>query len=208
MFQPWQNGFNYAPVDFEKMVQYHELLDVGRAEEAKAVYADAFKYCVSPENRKGNDRYKAAYDFFKREIANAVATLPYKEGMDANTGKIRDVMLNTRQFLQGIRPENKELIQSMRDAFNIFWSVFKDSYSNHIRDYINFFEIVKEEFMKIGELLPTMGDDDMSKPSMPYIKELNREINVYRNFEKHVSSDRYSKNPAVLPWNLKKQRSA
>ena len=47
----------------------------------------------------------------------------------------------------------------------------------------NFFEIVKDEFMKLGEQLPPMGKDEGELAQTPYIKALDREIDKYEMLE-------------------------
>lgn len=168
MFTPWVSGFEHAPIRWD--------LSETRPD---AVY----QYRVSEKDKRGNDKYKAAYELFKQEMANAVAALPEKKGFDIVAGRDRDIMHPTKQFFQGVEVEERDLIESVRRAFKIFWSVFGESWKTGIRDYINFFEIVKEEFMRLGEYLPTMGDGGGEMSSSPYIGLLDKEIERYRELE-------------------------
>lgn len=173
MFQVWTNSFQYAPVHWE----YQETAP-----------EKVYQYCISRTDWRANDRYKAAYDLFKQEIANAVAALPYKEGKDIRTGKYQDVMAATKQFLSKIETEERDLIQSMRNAYRIYWTVFGHPYRQHIRDFRNFFEIVKEEFMKLSEQLPTMGEDEGEIADTPYVQALDAEIAYYTRLEEEADS--------------------
>lgn len=139
---------------------------------------------ISKENMAANDKYKAAYDLFKQEIANAVDNLPYKTGMNIQTGKPEDVMAKSKEFLRGYLPEDKDLIQSMNNAWKIYANVFgDDSQGNYgqIQNFLNFFQIVKEEFMTIGEMLPTLGGQTSHKVENEFVKDIQREIDKYYN---------------------------
>lgn len=172
MFQPWVNGFERAPVDWSLIESDPEK---------------AYRFRVSKVDGRGNGRYRSAYEFFKQEIANAVAALPEKIGYDVVAGRDVDVMGPAKEFLRGIEAQEADLIESVRKAFNIFWNVFGKNWSQGIRDYINFFEIVKEEFMRLGEHLPTMGDSGSGEmSSSPYVRLLDREIAHYRRLERAV----------------------
>jgi hypothetical protein len=168
MFQPWVSGFEHAPIRYD-------LLET----RPDAVY----QYRISEKDKRGNDKYKAAYELFKQEMANAVAALPEKKGFDIISGRDRDIMHPTKQFFKGVGVEERDLIESVRRAFKIFWAVFGETWKSGIRDYINFFEIVKEEFMRLGERLPTMGDGGGEMSSSPYIALLDNEIKKYRELE-------------------------
>lgn len=159
MFQPWLVGFEYAPVKYES--------------------DNPYEYRISKEDKRANNKYKGAYAIFKQEIANAVAALPYKEGLDKRSGKYADVMLASKEFLQNLETEEKDMLNSLAAAFRISVAVFGER-TEQPRNFMNFLQIVRDEFMKLGETLPTMGEDDMEELTSPYIKILDQEIAKYR----------------------------
>jgi hypothetical protein len=168
MMTPWINSLKYAPIDYE-------LLETD-PEKAR-------KWSVSSTDRKANNNYKAAYDLFKQEIANAVDALPVKLGNNIITGKPEDVLLKTKEFLSNYTSEEKDLIESLNNAWNLYTKVFgNDPKSNfsQIQNFANFFQLVKEEFMKIGELLNNMQDDDgLNLIQNDFFKALNKEQRKY-----------------------------
>lgn len=168
MMQRWVNGLRFAPVDYK----------LAQTDPEKAT-----RYRVSGEDKRGNDNYKAAYEMFKQEIANAVAALPFKTGINVLSGKPEDVLMKSKDFLSGYRSEDKDLIRSLNDAWKIYVSVFGNDPSRNysqILNFMNFLQIVKEEFMTIGEMLPKLGDDDgMRQVDSRIVKELDKEINKY-----------------------------
>ena len=171
MMTPWINSLNRAPID-------HELLEID-PEKAR-------KWSVSSTDRKANNNYKAAYDLFKQEIANAVAALPVKLGNNVLTGKPEDVLLKTKEFLSNYTPEEKDLIEALNNAWNLYTNVFGNNPRNNfaqIQNFANFFQIVKEEFMKIGELLNSMQDGKLDVIENDFFKALNKE---QRKYEKMI----------------------
>lgn len=133
MMSPWATGLKWAPK----------------------------RWRISEENKAANNAYKAAYELFKQELANAVDSLPYKTGMNIHTGTPEDVMAKSKEFFKDYLPENKNLIQSMNNAWKIYTDVFGDdnqeNYSQ-IQNFLNFYQIVEQEFLTIGEMLPTLDD--------------------------------------------------
>lgn len=128
---------------------------------------------------------KAAYSLFKQEIANAVQALPFKKGFDVVAQKHQDIMGPAKNFLSDIQADEADLIESMRKAFDIFWAVFGPGYSSQARNFANFFEIVKDEFMRYREDLPAMGDDDGTDAAdNPYVKHIDQEIKKYLEIER------------------------
>ena len=171
MMTPWINSLNYAPIDYE-------LLETD-PEKAR-------KWSVSSTDRKANTNYKAAYDLFKQEIANAVDALPVKLGNNVVTGKPEDVLLKTKEFLSNYTPEEKDLIEALNNAWNLYTNVFGNNPRNNfaqIQNFANFFQIVKEEFMKIGELLNSMQDGKLDVIENDFFKALNKE---QRKYEKMI----------------------
>jgi len=168
MMTPWINSLNRAPIDYE-------LLETDPEK--------ATKWSVSSTDRKANNNYKAAYDLFKQEIANAVDALPVKLGINIMTGKPEDVLLKTKEFLSNYTPEEKDLVKSLDNAWNLYTKVFgndKKSNFSQIQNFANFFQLVKEEFMKIGELLNNMQDDDgLNVIQNDFLKALNKEQRKY-----------------------------
>jgi len=192
MLQPWTVGLKFAPIRWD-LVQYDD--DDWQIANPEEVYKNCSKIPDRHRTPSGhekdrswmvaNDRYKAAYDLFKQELANAVEALPHKEGRDIHSGEYVDVMATAKSFFQKFNTEPKDLIDAMNDAWEIHNSIFGPRYVNQARNFINFFQIVKEEFMKIGEKLPTMGDDeDEDLSRSPYMKSLDNEIAKYEKIEK------------------------
>lgn len=171
MMTPWIKSLNRAPIDYS-------LLEIDPEK--------AIKWSISSTDRKANNNYKAAYDLFKQEIANAVSALPVKLGNNVITGKPEDVLLKTKEFLSNYTPEEKDLIESLNNAWNLYTKVFGNNPINNfaqIQNFANFFQIVKEEFMKIGELLNSMQDGKLDVIENDFFKALNKE---QRKYEKMI----------------------
>ena len=135
---------------------------------------------ISKEKKAANDKYKAAYDLFKQEIANAVDNLPYKTGVDIRSGKPEDILAKSKEFFKDYVPENKNLIQSMNNAWKIYTSVFGDDYQDsQIQNFLNFYQIVKEEFLTIGEMLPTLGEPTLRHIESKFANDIQKEIDKY-----------------------------
>lgn len=175
MFQPWAVGLELAPTRWD-------LQEKGGEKEV-------YKWRISRDDKRANNNYKAAYSLFKQEIANAVQALPFKKGFDVLSQKHIDVMGPAKNFLSDMRADEADLIESMRKAFNIFWTVFGPGYYSQARNFANFFEIVKDEFMRYRETLPTMGDDDEADAAdNPYVKDISNEIDRYMEIERNANA--------------------
>lgn len=170
MMQRWVVGLRFAPINFNLLQTDPEK---------------ASQFRTSNSDPSANKKYKAAYELFKQEIANAIRNLPYKTGVNIHTGENEDVLSKSKDFLSGYLPENKDFIQSLRSAFQIHTNVFgadpKRNY-DQIRNFIDFLKIVKDEFMRIGEQLPTLGTPEsqerMSSDSY-LMKAISKEIEKY-----------------------------
>jgi len=163
MMQPWVVGLNFAPLDRE------------------TAGIDPYKWRVSDTDKRGNNAYKAAYELFKQEIANAVSSLPFKTGMNVVSGKPEDVLAKSKDFFRAYQAEDKGLIKSLEAAWKIFVGVFGLRGSEtQKRNFLNFMQIVQEEFMTIGEMLPTMGDDNGTRRvNNSLVKRLNGAIKKF-----------------------------
>jgi hypothetical protein len=161
MMQPWAAGLKRAPANPENML----------------------KWRISLTDKAANDNYKAAYDMFKQEIANAVDALPFKMGRNVLSGEIEDILLKSKDFLANYRSEGKNLIDAMNSAWKIHTSVFgSDPKKNYgqIQNFMNFLQLVKDEFMTVGEILPSLEKShEIEKVDDEFVKILNNEINKY-----------------------------
>jgi hypothetical protein len=166
MMQQWVVGLNFAPVD-------HETVGTDPQK--------AYRWRISKTDRRGNDAYKAAYELFKQEIANAVSSLPFKTGLNVISGKPEDVLAKSKDFFRAYQAEDKGLIESLEAAWKIFVGVFGLRGSEtQKRNFLNFMQIVQEEFMTIGEMLPTMGDDNGTRRvNNSLVKRLNGAIKKF-----------------------------
>lgn len=161
MLYPWTVGLKRAPADPENIL----------------------KWRVSLTDKTANDNYKAAYDMFKQEIANAVDTLPYKTGKNLSSGEIEDVLLKTKDFFVNYQSEGKNLIDALNSAWKIYTSVFgsepRKNYGQ-IQNFMNFLQIVRDEFMTLGEILPSLEkSNEIEKIDDEFTKILNNEIDKY-----------------------------
>lgn len=142
------------------------------------------KWRVSPTDKTANDNFKAAYEIFKQEIANAVADLPFKTGLNLATNKVEDVLSRTKEFFANYQTEEKNLIDSLNSAWKVHTSVFgNDPQSNRsqIVNFIEFLQIVKEQFMKIGEFLPDIGNESEAEQiNDDFVKILDAEISKFK----------------------------
>lgn len=164
MMQRWVAGLRHAPVNWHLI---------------KSNPSEAYKWRVSETDKRGNNRYKAAYDLFKQEIANAVAALPFKRGLNLATGKQEDILIKAREFLVGYKTEERDLLDSLSRAWDIYVSVWGED-SGQARNFKNFLEIVRDEFMRTSEILPSMGEDEgLDRMSRELIREIEREIDKY-----------------------------
>lgn len=170
MMQQWLTGLKFAPVDYEMISLNPER---------------AYKWRVSETDKRGNNAYKAAYELFKQEIANAVSSLPFKAGRNVISGKPEDVLAKSKEFFGGYHAEDKGLIESLESAWKIFVDVFGIHRSEtQKRNFLNFMEIVRDEFMTIGEMLPMMGDDDGTKQvTSAFVERLNGLIKKFENMK-------------------------
>ena len=173
MFQPWSVGLKFAPRRWDLYEK------TGKKE-------DVYKWSVSEEDHRANNNYKAALSMFKQEIANAVTSLPDKQGFDVVAQKHRDVLGPSKNFLKDILAEqDSDLIDSLRNAYNIFYSVFGPRYSDQARNFANFIQIVREELMRYKETLPTMGDDEEDDMAdNPYVQALKQEEERYMDIHR------------------------
>ena len=99
-----------------------------------------------------------------------------------HTGNPEDVMAKSKEFLRGYLPEDKDLIQSMNNAWKIYTNVFGDDNQGNygqIQNFLNFFQIVKEEFLTIGEMLPNLGGQTSNQVENEFAKEIQKEIDKY-----------------------------
>ena len=187
LLQPWTT--NRAPVR-------HDLAQNGEGDLTREDLEKVYQWCQGKDrliaalydrnapkdvnnDYKPNAKFGAAYELFKQEIANAIDQLPYKEGLNVHADNYEDVLAPVKQFFAGVKPEGKGLIESMNSAFEIYRRVF--GLSTGVRDFLNFYQIVYDEFMKLSERLPTMGDDDESLnfKDSSMAKSIKQEIDKY-----------------------------
>jgi hypothetical protein len=121
---------------------------------------------------KINRNFLAAYDLFKNELAKAVNGLPFKKGRDVTKGKVVDVLGGARGLLKGYGGEAGDYMLHLDKALKIQASVFPIMPSL-VHHFINFLEIVRDEFMTFGEVLPTLGEPDLERD-----KKEERRINA------------------------------
>lgn len=185
MMQPWVRGLTFAPLRNDL------VLKSGNKE-------DAYKYRMgtgmSVEDKAANNKYKAAYSLFRQEIANAINAAPEKIGFDLRQNKNADVLSRAKDYFSHVKAEEKDLIESLRDALNIYISVFGYGNSSiQVRNMQNFLEIVAEEFMIIPELLPSFGDeyDPNDLSNSEYVKILKQEIERLKKVEKDMINHPY-----------------
>ena len=176
MVQPWILGLQRAAP-----LRYDLAQASGNPE-------DLYKYQISEKNPLGNNQFKAAFFLFKQELANALHAVPDKTAFDIVQQKEVDALEKAKAYFQGFTPEEKDMIQSLRDALNIYMNVFGNKASaNQIRNFENFIEIVKDEFFIIPEKMPTMAQKTSEDfANAPYVKLLDQEQKRLRQLEDDV----------------------
>ena len=168
MMMPWAAGLRHAPLDVDQLEVNPEK---------------AYRWRISKTDSRPNDRYKAAYDMFKQEIANAVNALPYKEGINVITGQPEEVTKKSKDFLVGHIADEQDMIESLEKAFKIYTDVFGNPENNReaARNFHNFLQLAREEFMTLGEMLPSMEEDDGERMvDNSFTKRLDAAIKKFR----------------------------
>lgn len=127
--------------------------------------------------RSDSDKLKSAYDLFKNELSVVVHNLPYKRGRDIHSGKAVDVLEPSKDFLKDYSSDG-DFLNSLDNALKISLSALPNE-RGQINNFINFLEIVRDEFLTIGEMLPTMGSFELEKSKDDSIKILNGKIKKY-----------------------------
>lgn len=174
MLQPWITGLEFAPRRWDLYEKTGNKKDI-------------YKWSISETDKRANNGYKAAYSLFKQELANAIQSLPYKQGYDVNAQKLRDILAPAKKFFGGMQSEEGDLIEIMRKAYKIFDTVFGPRYPSQARNFSNFFQIVRDEFMRYKEVLPTMGDDDEEDVvDNEYTQAFHQEAERYYRIERQL----------------------
>jgi hypothetical protein len=124
------------------------------------------------EQGKMNKNFLAAYDLFKNEIAKAVHGVPVRLGRDVRTGEVVDVLGGAKEFLRGYDGEGDDYLIHLDRALKIQMAVFP-RLPSLIRNFVNFLEITRDEFMTFKEVLPTLGEK-----SPEVIKKEKKRINA------------------------------
>jgi len=132
-----------------------------------------------PDSKIANDKFKAAYDLFKDEIAKSIHALPEKTAIDIVQNKQIDVLSSTKDFFKEYSPGQEEFLTHLRYALSLYFKVFgePDGYNSQVQNFINFLQIAKEEFFTIGEKLPTFSEKPLEISQSKIIKNINKFIN-------------------------------
>lgn len=124
-----------------------------------------------------NRNFYLAYDFFKNELSNAVNSLPFKTAKDINkNNNYVDVLHPLKDFLSSYSKEEEgDLFKSLDKAIQINRMVFF-RWDETVEDFINFLQIVRDEFMTIGEKLASFHEPPMELANKEMIKSINKKI--------------------------------
>jgi hypothetical protein len=129
-----------------------------------------------------NSNFLSAYDLFKDELSRSINNLPYKLGKDVHSGEYVDPLSPTKAFLKKYDNED-DFLESLDKALDISLMVMGHS-SEQVRNFINFLEIVRDEFITIGERLPTLGEPSLEGANKELLRSINKKLKEYEKLYK------------------------
>lgn len=173
MMRPWINIINL----FERI---KDKISIRLPDSSDKIFGINKKYI----NKDGtlNNNFLSAYDLFKNEISKAINNLPYKEGKDIHSGSDVDVLSPVKSFLSKYGDHEEDFLDSLDKALEINLIVMGHS-AEQIRNFINFLELVRDEFITIGERLPTL-DEPLLEKNKKYQSDINKKLKFYERLYK------------------------
>ena len=124
-----------------------------------------------------NNNFLSAYDLFKNELSNAMNDLPFKTGYDIVGNRQIDVLEPIRKFFSNYSGQG-DFLDSLDKSLKINLMVLGHSLEQ-VRNFINFLEIVRDEFITIGEQLPTLGEPSLESGNKELIKSIETKLKEY-----------------------------
>lgn len=136
------------------------------------------------EDGEPNANFHAAYDLFKDEVGKAVKSLPFKKGKDVRTGSYVDILAPAKSFLGKYEEGSGQYLDNLDNALDISLKVFPKNLQQ-VMNFINFLQIVRDEFMTFGERLPTLGGGALEQ-NRAETKKLNEKIDEWEALRKRL----------------------
>lgn len=191
MLRPWQSTIeffqNRKEQVAERMSKEMGMVDTRPLEDQK-IFGIHKKFIGI--DGKLNSNFMAAFDLFKNELSNAIHDLPFKTGQDVVANKIVDVLGPVKQYFSSYMRADDDFLKSLDKAFKINLAVFgtervfiKGNPSHYsptlANNFINFLQIVRDEFITIGEHLPTLGQPALERGKKEIIDVIDKKIDEY-----------------------------